>query len=394
MRKIFNITLERNIVGILSVYNSDAKEYYSFEYSADWLAGKNSFAIDPNLPLVLGTASVKKLWGAFQDVSPDRWGKILQDRAGGGKFLSDADYMLGVSDYMRLGALRISAQKEPHKYLAEHHEIPKLSSLRVLEDAIINFEEHKITDDELNILLEPGSSLGGARPKAVIEDEGKLYIAKFSSKNDAYRLISWEAVSLELAKIAGINIPFFKLLNKDSQKPVLLVERFDRNKERRIHFMSAMAMLSQENSSYLDLADIIRVNSANFKRDLLEMWKRMTFNALFANTDDHLRNHAFVKMADGWHLSPAYDLNPTPINYSKQNHSISFDGMTILPSLDLCADLAEYFGLGKDDINRELKNIGRACGQIDSVAKRYGLTKSEIDFMSKFLKHKDYDKLI
>lgn len=380
-------------VGTLSVNETRGKEYYLFKYSDDWLTHEKAFSIDPNLPLNPIVQNSSTLWGAFQDISPDRWGKMLQTNAN--NYNSPISFMLGVSDYMRMGGIRVSDQNNPEVYLSAHKNVPTLANIRELETAIRNFEKREMTAYDLKLLVDPGSSVGGARPKAVIEDGGKLYIAKFQSKKDDYRVINWEATALEMAKSAGINVPNIKLLNKDSEMSVLLNERFDRAGKERIHFASAMTMLSRQDgqeSSYLELADRVKQISAQPKVDNYELWKRMTYGALIGNTDDHMRNHGFLRNVQGWRLSPAYDINPNPERYNIHKHATTFDGQSRSPSLDLCIDIAEYFGLNQQSVNIALKSIVTAIAQFDRLAQKNGITRQEIKQMEHLFKHEDIEK--
>lgn len=382
-------------VGHLDVFSSRGSETYQFTYEPDWI--KDGFQIDPELDLIEGQSfHMSTLAGCFQDAAPDRWGRLIQKRAHHGH-LGEIDYQLGVSDFMRAGALRFSSDDTPDTYLSNHHSVPKLVDIRAFEEASRRVENGVETSDDLLQLLGPGSSLGGARPKAVIQDKGSLYIAKFMSRNDDERVPTWEAVMLDLASRAGITVPEHRLLNKNTQRPVLLVKRFDRVKESRIPFSSAMTltgMVDGDEYNYADLAALMRGFSPHANSDSLELWRRMIFNAMTGNTDDHLRNHAFLRVGDGWQLSPAYDLNPNPLPIDKRRHTLAFVQGEYAPSLKVCMEVGQALSLPKPQMKNILKDVGSALGQWRDVAKQHGLSDSEIGRMSTAFDHKESQKLM
>ena len=382
-------------VGRLAVFSTRGQERYTFTYADTWLADPAGFAIDPLLAKSTAPFSASALWGAFQDISPDRWGRLVQDRAAD-RYLSDADYMLGVSDYMRLGALRLSTTDAPAVFLAEHREVPKLVQLRALENAVRRLEAGRETPDDLALLAQPGSSLGGAHPKAAVEHDGALWIAKFQSRFDSERVGLWEAVALDLANQAGIPTAPFQVVGADGERPVLLVRRFDRDGARRTPFWSAMTMLEygeasrdRDRASYLELVDALARYGAQPQADRAQLWQRMTFSALIGNTDDHLRNHGFLRAASGWRLSPAYDLNPDATPYARRRHALSFDGEHARPSLGLCRELAPYFELTDAEVSGQLRRLAAALGAWRATAQRYGLQPNEIQRMATAFEHSD-----
>lgn len=386
--KLIQVYENDNLVGTLSILD---RESYSFAYDKSWLNRAESFAIDPLLPLNPQTYYNKQLWGAFCDISPDRWGRLLQTRYAE-RLLTESEFMLGVSDYFRVGALRLKIGDE---FIRHSTDIPKLLHLNQLQDSTLNMENNSYSKDDLKILLYPSSSLGGARPKASIEDKGKLYIAKFGSVNDLYSVILWEAVMLELAKCAKIHTANYKII-KANQKPVILVERFDRNGDARIPFMSAMTLLKvseKQDAEYKSYIDIAKELDSNNK---IEMFRRMLFNALFGNTDDHLRNHALLydKTTKLWNLSPAYDLNPTPYIYEKQRHALNFIECKNLPSVELCRELALEFGINDKDFLEILNDCINAGNQWKNIALSFGIKTDEINLFKQNFKHKDIEKSI
>ncbi|MDR0805536.1 MAG: HipA domain-containing protein [Enterobacteriaceae bacterium] len=380
-------------VGELEVFQARGAERYQFTYDKDWVSRNPSFTIDPLLELSARyPQSSNELWGAFQDISPDRWGKLVQSRVAN-THLQPSDYMLGVSDKMRMGALRLSFADEPELHLANNTDVPKLVNLRELEEAIHRLENGQETPVDLAILAEPGSSLGGAHPKASIVHNGKLYIAKFQSNLDTERVSLWEATMLDLARYAGINTANYLLINATGDKPILLVERFDRTTDGgRIPFASAMTLLGRNESnkdgaSYIELSDAINTFSPQPNIDRRELFKRMTFNAMSGNIDDHLRNHGFLRQKAGWGLSPAYDINPTNELFNRRSHNLSFDGDRFQPSLAVCIELSPYFGLSKVETDVVLRDILISLEHWQKVAKNHGLRGDEIKHMENSFSH-------
>lgn len=381
-------------VGTLSIFEVRGQERYQFIYSPTWITSRNSFVIDPELEFAIDLPYHKeRLWGVFQDIAPDRWGRLVQTRVKN-KYLSESDFLLGVSDYMRMGALRLSYVDQPNQYLAENHDVPKLIHLRELEEAISRLESGQQTNRDLVLLAQPGSSLGGARPKASIEDKNQLWIAKFQSNTDFERTSLWEATMLDLARNAGILTANHKLLNYNGDRPILLVERFDREGKKRIPFISAMSLLGRDETSrvggsYIEIADLITRYSPQPKIDKAELFRRMTFNAMASNTDDHLRNHGFLRHEQGWQLSPAYDLNPSNEPFDGRYHALTFDGTDARPSLTTCLKLSRFFGLNIEEANKIIQKIGRALANWENVAKQNGLHTHEIKRLENAFIHKD-----
>ena len=380
------ITIE---VGTLEVFEIRGGEHYRFQYSDEWIRNPFKFSIDPSLDLSIGVPySSSRLWGAFQDISPDRWGRLLQKRAHGA-YISESGFMLGVSDTMRMGALRISTAENPGEYLSSHRNIPKFVMIETLMDAIRNVENKIDTPEDIKTLLYPAGSLGGARPKAIVEDGGAMWIAKFPSSNDTERVALWESMMLKLAGSLGIQTPEQKLINITGNQPVLLVKRFDRTVTgERIPFMSAMTLLirnetSENPGSYLEMVDALLKIAGNPVDDAKELWRRMVFNVLAGNIDDHLRNHGFLHTRTGWVLSPAYDLNPTDRPFERRNHVLSFDGRTNTPSLKVCLSLAPYFRYEEKEAKQELERIRTTVENWRKIAKETGLEAREIRRMEK-----------
>lgn len=296
----------------------------AFRYDESYLARPGAYAIDPALPLLSGNYAPAGMPGAFADCSPDRWGKNLiskQLRANALRdgrtppSISDVDFLLGVSDLTRQGALRFRTEPggpfvDPDLTVPKIIELPKLLHAA---DAVARDSDDMAAIKEL---LDAGSgSLGGARPKASIRDDNRLLIAKFPHHSDDWDVMGWEKTALDLAERAGIKVPK-RYMTSVGTKPVLVLDRFDRDGNRRIGYMSAMTLIQARDGGggdYLEVAETLSEFGSRTGEDLRELWRRVAFSIAIHNTDDHLRNHGFLRDgASGWRLSPAFDLNPNP----------------------------------------------------------------------------------
>ncbi len=342
---------ENHLVGRLWCHRRHGRESATFEYDPSWLRHPERFALEPALQLTEGafhTGEGQILFGAIGDSAPDRWGRVLMRRSetsrarrGGEtpKSLSEMDYLLGVNDEARQGALRFSEEPDG-VYLSPKGavSIPPLVDLPKLLSASERFLDDGETAEDLRLLLVPGSSLGGARPKASVRDrDGGLAIAKFPRKDDDFNVVVWEALALTLARKAGITVPEWRV-ESVAGKPVLIIKRFDRSNGERVPFLSAMSMLGakdNEQHSYLDLAYALQQHGSRPEEDMAELWRRMVFTVLISNTDDHLRNHGFLyEHLQGWRLSPAYDMNPTPVEVKPRILSTAIDYESDAASVD------------------------------------------------------------
>lgn len=341
----------------------------------------------------------KTLFGIFSDSCPDRWGRVLMKRREvinarkegiKPRELQESDFLLGVYDESRIGALRFKID-ENGSFISSDKDMatPPWTRLRSLEEAARAFEKDENALDEkwLKQLIGPGSSLGGARPKATIQDvDGSLWIAKFPSKHDEINSGAWEMVAHDLAILCNLDVPEARLEHFSKLGSTFLIKRFDRQGDRRIHFSSAMTMLgkvdgasSEDGSGYLDIASFIRSNGENPKNDLQELWKRIVFNMAISNTDDHLRNHGFLLSKSGWRLSPMYDTNPVPygdtlsLNVSETDNSIS---------IDLALESAKYYELSNDGAI-EISNsiLSTVKENWEKLAVKYGISRNEIEYM-------------
>ena len=387
--------------GRLWSHQRRAVESATFTYADEYLQ-RDGYALDPALPLSAGqhqTSIGHALFGAFTDCAPDRWGRRLINRAekararrdsGGARHFAEIDYLLGVRDDMRQGALRFRYPNGDAFLAREEVGIPPLVELARLLNASAKLERDEATDEELRLLLRAGSSLGGARPKAhVIDSCGRAAIAKFPSvSGDEWDVTAWEAVAIELAHRAGIRVPTAQLHQIDG-KSVLVVARFDRDAARRIGYVSAMTMLEAKDGdqrSYLEIAEVIEAQSPKASDDLRELWRRIAFSILISNTDDHLRNHGFLRtISAGWELAPAFDLNPDPRPGPKHlSTAIDVDDTASIENL---MDIAGYFRVDANAAREILSAVLESTTRWQQVANRVGLTATAITDMAPAFEH-------
>lgn len=398
-------------VGRLWGHYRQGRESMSFEYDQDWLKHPKKFSLDPALQLIEGSFHAspdKPLFGAIDDSAPDRWGRLLMRRAErknaefekrNGRTLKELDFLLMVDDEARQGALRFKKSEDgPYLTTYENNHIPPLVEVGKLLTAATHVLSDSDTAEELKLLLAPGSSLGGARPKASIRDkDGHLAIVKFPGKDDEIDIIGWEAVALSLAQKAGIHVPEWRL-ETVGRKKVLISRRFDRKNHIRIPFLSAMSALAAKDNemhSYLEIADAIRQMSTSPKEDLTALWRRIVLNVMISNVDDHLRNHAFLYSGSlGWRLSPAYDLNPTPTDIKPRVLSTAIDSIDPTASIDLAIGVIDYFDVTLADAKKILKQVASATSRWRQEALKYKIKKSEIDRMASAFEHEDLQKSI
>jgi serine/threonine-protein kinase HipA len=395
-----------HLVGRLWARVRKNKEGASFEYDDAWLKHPNRFSLEPALKLGPGpfhTVADVGMFGAIGDSAPDRWGRALMkrmerrraEREGRAlRTLHEMDYLLLVDDEARAGALRFAETAGgPFLSQEEAQRIPPLVTLPRLLSAAEHVMEETDTDEDLQLLFAPGSSLGGARPKASVrEKDGQLAIAKFPRKEDEISTVIWEAVALTLAHEAGIAVPAARV-ESVAGKPVLLLLRFDRKGKRRIPFLSAMSMLGAKDNeahSYLEIVDALRQHGAAPQADMEALWRRMVFNILISNTDDHLRNHGFLyEGSDGWRLSPAYDLNPVPTDVKPRILTTTINEDDGTASLALAMEVAKYFELDAGKAREIASQVGKAVAKWRNEAARQGIAKHEIDRMASAFEHED-----
>ena len=394
------------LVGRLWARVRTDRENATFEYDRSWLEHTERFSLEPALKLGPGpfhTRPDKPLFGAIGDSAPDRWGRVLMRRAERRRAeregqtpraLRETDYLLLVNDEARQGALRFAA-KEGGPFLADDGvtKIPPLIQLPNLLSAAEHVVEDKDSAEDLRLLLAPGSSLGGARPKASVRDRGgHLAIAKFPNRSDEVNTVVWEALALTLAEKSGIAVPQWRLQDI-SGKPILLLRRFDRDGGKRIPFLSAMSMLDardNEARSYLEFVDALRQHGAAPREDMHALWRRIIFSILISNTDDHLRNHGFLWTGPaGWRLSPAYDLNPAPTDIRPRVLTTAIDLDDRTASLQLAYAVAPYFELRADQARMIVYEVGQAVASWRKEAASLGLTRREIERMASAFEHED-----
>lgn len=394
------------LMGILKATPNKGGLIFSFSYDDKWLKRKDSFYLDPNLQFYSGPqypSAGKENFGIFLDSSPDRWGKLLMRRREAAvarkegrkeKQLTELDYLLGVFDAHRMGALRFKL-KEDGPFLNDNKEMasPPWTALRDLEYASLQLEKEDAINDPkymkwLIMLIAPGSSLGGARPKAsVIDTKERLWIAKFPSGNDERNIGGWEKVAQVLAERCGVTMSEGQAQKFNSKHHTFLNKRFDRTETgERIHFASAMTLLGyndgadyKDGVSYLELAEFISRNGAQSDADIRQLWKRIVFFICISNTDDHLRNHGFLLTDKGWILSPAYDVNPEPLNKGLTLNISETDNSL---SLDLAREVAESFRLNKKQAEKIIDEIIKGVSQWRTVATTLQISREEQETMS------------
>lgn len=388
-------------LGTLSAHFAKGKKAFSFEYNKDWLKKELYQLLDPDIEFYSGPQypSDKENFGIFLDSMPDTWGKTLMKRREAqdarareekAKVLYELDYLLGVYDESRMGALRFKTNLDG-AFLDDDNQspTPPWSSLGDLQEAVSHLENDTQSDairQWIAVLIAPGSSLGGARPKANILGKNKeLWIAKFPSKTDNIDKAAWELLAYRLATSCGINMAESKIERISGQYHTFLTKRFDRNNGNRIHFASAMTMtgnteeiLKTITPSYLDLVDVIETYGVNVKANLHQLWRRIIFNIAISNTDDHLRNHGFILSEKGWVLSPAYDLNPST---EKEGLSLNIDMDDNALDYNLAKSVGEFFRLSESEMGVILNEVLGAVKNWKIVANTIGISKKEQQLM-------------
>jgi len=386
----------RRTVGTLRRERSGSKSVISFAYAAGWLTARDSFALDPSLPLYAGEQYKSTLPGIFTDAAPDRWGRTLLERREAlvarrekrtPRGLDDWDFLVGVNDQTRMGALRLARVGDGAFVDSEPLSVPPSTELRVLEGLAADLEKGGSTSASegerwIAMLIAPGSSLGGARPKAnFLGKERALWIAKFPSRDDRHDVGGWEYVLASLARDAGIGVPESQLLRLGPTYRTFCARRFDRFDDSRRLYASAMTLVGKqnhENASYLDVARAI-VNLADpaaIVDDLHQLYRRVAFNVLTANRDDHLRNHGFLRSSKGWRLAPAFDVNPSP---EKFEHSLAINDTLRTPDLDILRETAPLYRLSSARADEIIDEVRRAVTRWSSAARKARMKRDEIE---------------
>ena len=397
-------------IGVLSAQQAKGKKAFSFEYDVDWLASKKSFLLDPDISFFKGQQypNRKENFGVFMDSMPDTWGRTLMRRRADfmakeknikTPTLYDIDFLIGVFDECRMGALRFKLNEES-AFLDDNKLMPTppWSSIRDLQYAASIIENDDNTDaikKWIAILMAPGSSLGGARPKANILDEnGNLWIAKFPSINDKIDKGAWEYLAYTLAIKSGIEMSYSKIEKIAGKHHTFFTKRFDRLGKQRIHFASAMTMtgnnedtIKENPAGYLDIAEFIQFYGAENKKDLAQLWRRIVFNIAISNTDDHLRNHGFILIDNGWRLSPAFDINPS---IDKDGLAINIDTNSNDLNLDLAFSIGPYFHLTVSQMKDTIVEMKAVVSTWRKVANSIGISRQEQEMMSGAFRAEDW----
>ena len=404
----FDWLKEPRLVGELSYESLRGSDSYGFCYSNEWLKDYGSLFLSDDLNNYPGqqyTAPDKDIFGCFSDALPDRWGRTLinrreqilaKDEKRPVRRLSSFDYLIGIEDFSRMGGFRFKESMDgDYINASETLRIPPLTDIRELIAASSEIEKSEEEDQLPEMrwiaqLVQPGSSLGGARPKASVLDENKsLCIAKFPSRKDDYDAGLWEHFSHLLAKRAGINVAETRVISTNDKYHTLLSKRFDRREDgKRIHFASAMTLLglndganANTGNGYLDIVDFIIQNCTNVEDNLKELYRRVAFNICIGNTDDHFRNHGFLLTVKGWTLSPAYDMNPTLNEYQ----SLLINSYTNKSDLKELLDSCEEYMLNRETAEKIILDVIVTEKSWREVATRLGILKKEVEMFSDVL---------
>lgn len=387
---------ETHFVGQCRYVTKRGSQSSVFEYADAWLKNPHAFALDPaNLPLdgrqIYTTSDKSALPGALRDTAPDRWGQQLIKRAfrkaGEVRALSEIDYLLAITDHTRIGALRYKRIGEgSFDHDIGPYRVPPLIQLPALINAADAVQANTETAEDLSLLLNEGSPLGGARPKsAVIDSDGTLAIAKFPKLDDDRSITHGEVLAMTLARKAGINAASARIQDV-AGRSVALITRFDRHKGQRVPFLSALSLLGLndgDEASYTDIAECIRMYSSAPTADLHELWRRIVFSVLIGNLDDRLRNHGFLyDRNDKWRLAPAYDLNPVPLQEKARELStwISEEGPGA--DLDIARRAAPFFALKKDRAEAIIDEVFFALDGWQNTARQLGMSAADIGVYS------------
>jgi serine/threonine-protein kinase HipA len=404
MRKECTIFVGENPieVGKLSYEKKGQKSTSAFLYSDSWLRNQNQFALSPDLPLISGyqfhsarTSDESPFFACFSDVEPDGWGKMViqrdfakqrKDVAGNHRaptLLDDFDYLMWISDFSRIGAIRLKDSEGIFQRRVDHkRQIPPLIELPQLLRASKAIEENQETLKDLEYLRGVGTSLGGLRPKcSIIDTDGSLSVGKFPSVGDTRSIVHGEVLALHLAKRCGIDAASSKVIDAEGT-PVALIRRFDRDGPKRLMYLSANSLLqakSNQQYTYEDIASLIRTISPRAKYDLGQLWKRMIFNVLINNVDDHLKNHGFLHTTgDQWVLAPAFDLNPFPDKMRALKTWISQESGEAASSDEALA-ISKSFEISKDEAKAILSEMKAVIYKWKSLAQNLGMNARDID---------------
>ena len=390
------------LIGELGYESLRGSDSYAFKFNDEWLGRYGNLYLSAdinNYPGPQYTRPGHDIFGCFSDALPDRWGRLLLNRREQIlaaeehrpiRKLSSYDYLTGIDDFSRIGGFRFKAAPDGDFINSGNHlRIPPLADLRSLVTASMEIEkseeQNQLPEKRwIQQLVHPGSSLGGARPKAgVRDDEGCLYVAKFPSRNDDYDVSLWEHLSHLLAKKAGVAAAETKIIPTGDKYHALLSKRFDRTVNgRRIHFASAMTLLgltdgcdAKTGNGYLDMVDFILQHCCHVEENLRQLYRRVAFNIAIGNSDDHFRNHGFLLTPRGWTLSPAYDMNPTISGYQ----SLLISSSTNKADLNLLLEASEEYMIGREEASGIIREVAAAVKSWRNVAVSLGISKRETD---------------
>ena len=404
----FDWLAEPMLVGELGYESLRGSDSYAFKFDNNWLRQFGSLFLSAdinNYPGQQYTQPGRDIFGCFSDALPDRWGRLLLNRREQIlateerrpiRRLSSFDYLIGIDDFSRMGGFRFKTIPDGDFINCDSHlRIPPLADLRSLVAASMEIEkseeQNRLPEKKwIQQLVHPGSSLGGARPKAGVRGtDGCLYVAKFPSRNDDYDVSLWEHLSHLLAKKAGVNAAETSVISTGEKYHALLSKRFDRTADgRRIHFASAMTLLglmdgsdAQTGNGYLDIVDFILQNCCDVENNLRQLYRRVAFNIAIGNTDDHFRNHGFLLTPKGWTLSPAYDMNPT----SNEYQSLLINSSTNKSDLNILLGSSEEYMIGKDEATKIIGEVTNAIKGWRRMAASLGIAKREMELLEQIL---------
>lgn len=364
----------------------------SFSYEQSYLSDPDAYALDPTMPLVSGSHVTSGLPGAFGDCAPDRWGRnliskrIRAEALAAGKHpptVDDVDFLVNVSDMTRQGALRFR-ESDATPFLSADSAVPKLIELPALLHASDALDAGGDDLASVKALLGAGTgTLGGARPKASVRDDGLLHIAKFAKPSDQWNVMAWEMTALVLAERAGVTVPRHRLVSVGGRNVVLL-GRFDRSRPGRLGYLSAMTMMQMkdgQSADYIDVAETLPEFTARARSDLSELWRRIAFFVAVHNTDDHLRNHGLLRTTAGWTIAPAFDINPNP-DISEGRVTTVGGASGSDAELDSLVTYREVFGVPEKNARRILGEVLDAVSDWATVAASHGISPKEIAMFS------------
>jgi len=393
---------EPKLIGVLCAQQAKGKKAFSFEYSKNWIQSTEQLLLDPDIGWFTGQQypKGKENFGLFFDSMPDTWGRTLMKRRSAQKakeegkpapILYDIDFLLGVYDECRMGAIRFKLDPEgPFLDNNQDFPTPPMSSIRDLQyaaEVLESDEDSEAVKKWLAIIIAPGSSLGGARPKAnVLDENGDLWIAKFPSKGDATDKAAWEFLAYKLALKTGIEMSASRIEKVSGKYHTFFTKRFDRLNGERVHFASAMTMtgnneetIKEKPASYLDIAEFIQFTGSQNKKDLYQLWKRIVFNIAISNTDDHLRNYGFILTNQGWILSPAFDINPS---IEKEGLALNIDSDNNALDFELAKSVGEYFQITNSEMDSIIREVKSSVSCWNVVAKEIGISRTEQEMMA------------